>query len=233
MNEDKFCHPAGYLNQALATFYWHGETQYIPAHQDKAVSAEAEGAVEDKTPIYNLSFGAVRPFLICDLASLGKVDRKQLTIIQEFPMHPGDLFVLTPEANVKYSHCVPRDPTVGHLRISLVFRHVTKHWIKEVNAGVYEYYSVTGGERGAVTTVSELSSVVKTAAQIPNVPTPCLDLAGVDETAETTARPRRRPKRKVCEVAPPEPPRALAEEAEAELQPAEEHSPLDCHSTAD
>ena len=32
MIEDKFCHPAGYLNQALATFYWHGETQYIPAH---------------------------------------------------------------------------------------------------------------------------------------------------------------------------------------------------------
>ena len=52
MIEDKFCHPAGYLNQALATFYWHGKTQYIPAHQDKAVSAEAEGASPSKAHLF-------------------------------------------------------------------------------------------------------------------------------------------------------------------------------------
>jgi alkylated DNA repair dioxygenase AlkB len=148
--EDRFGHPTGYLNQALATFYWNGKDQHIPAHQDKVVSAESDSKVEDKTPIYNLSFGAVRPFLICDLECMGTADRSKLGVLQEFPMHPGDMFVLTPEVNAKYSHCVPKDRAVTQLRISLVFRHVTKHWVKEVDADVYEYYSIEGDKTGEV-----------------------------------------------------------------------------------
>ena len=146
--EKRFGHPTGYLNQALATFYWNGKDQHIPAHQDKVVSAESESKVEDKTPIYNLSFGAVRPFLICDLECMGTADRSKLSILQEFPMYPGDLFVLTPEINAKYSHCVPKDPRVTELRISLVFRHVTRDWVKEVDGGMYEYYSIESREGG-------------------------------------------------------------------------------------
>ena len=72
------------------------------------------------------------------MTCLGEKERSKLNVLQEFPMSPGDLFVLTPEANVNYSHCVPKDPTVTELRVSLVFRHVTKHWIKEVDGGEFE-----------------------------------------------------------------------------------------------
>ena len=53
------------------------------------------------------------------------------------------------------------------------------------------------------------------------------------EIAETTAQPRRQPKRKVCEVSPSQPPRELSEEAEANLQAAEKHNPSGCDANAD
>ena len=139
--EERFDHPSGYLNSALATFYGNGSDHFIAAHQDKGVWA-------DKTPIYNLSFGAVRPFLICDLSSLGQKDRRKLNVLQEFQMDPGDLIVLSHEVNTKYSHCVPRDAMVTELRVSIGFRRLTTHWRREVSGG-FEYFTM-GADMGAV-----------------------------------------------------------------------------------
>ena len=139
MIEERFGHPRGYLNSALATFYGNGTDNYIAAHHDK-------GVWSDQTPIYNISFGAVRPFLICDLKSLGQKERRKLNVLQEFPMHPGDLMVLPHEVNTKYSHCIPRDPKVTDLRISIGFRRLTKHWIRESEGG-YEYYTTHGATK--------------------------------------------------------------------------------------
>lgn len=131
--ERHFGHPPGYLNSALGTFYFNGADHFIAAHQDK-------GVWPDQTPIYNLSFGTVRPFLICDLKSMGQKDRRKLTIVHEYNMHPGDMIVLPHTVNRDYTHCVPRDTGVTGLRISLGFRRLTKHWIREIPSG-FEYFT--------------------------------------------------------------------------------------------
>ena len=100
------------LNSTLGTCYANSGDHFIAAHQDK-------GVWPDQTPIYNLSFGAVRPFLICDLKSMGQKDRGKLTVLHEFQMHPGDMIVLPHTVNRDYTHCVPRDKGVTSLRISL------------------------------------------------------------------------------------------------------------------
>ena len=45
-------------------------------------------------------------------------------------MHPGDMVRLNPRLNEKTAHLVPKDPTITELRISLVFRHCDKRWVK-------------------------------------------------------------------------------------------------------
>ena len=99
-------------NLAMATYYWNGKEHYIPVHCDKKVSIESEGRVETATRIFNVSLGTVRPFLVTSLESLGKTDRKEMDILAEFPMQPGDLYG------------VPRDPQAKDLRVSWVFRTV-------------------------------------------------------------------------------------------------------------
>ena len=123
--------PPTRLSQFCA--YSNSAGHFIAARQD-------EGVWPDQTPIYNLSFGAVRPFLICDLKSSGQKDRRKLTIVHEYNMHPGDMIVLPHTVNRDYTHCVPRDTGVTGLRISLGFRRLTKHWIREVPSG-FEYFT--------------------------------------------------------------------------------------------
>jgi alkylated DNA repair dioxygenase AlkB len=124
-----FGHPRGYINHAMATVYETGSSQYIPLHQDKAHSKEATGRVEDAAPIYNVSFMASRTFVLAGLEHAGKKDRKDFAAIREWLMGSGDLVVLKPEVNTALVHGVPREPAVDEKRVSLVFRHVTKHWI--------------------------------------------------------------------------------------------------------
>ena len=113
-------------NLAMATYYWNGKEHYIPVHCDKKVSIESEGRVETATRIFNVSLGTVRPFLVTSLESLGKTDRKEMDILAEFPMQPGDLYVYVLEGDVNkcFGHGVPRDPQVKDLRVSWVFRTV-------------------------------------------------------------------------------------------------------------
>ena len=59
--------------------------------------------------------------MVTPLASLGKTDRKEIDILAEFPMQPGDL---EGDVNKRFGHGVPRDPLVKDLRVSWVFRTV-------------------------------------------------------------------------------------------------------------
>ena len=134
--EDHFGHERGFLNLAMATYYWGGKVEYIPPHQDKSVSKESKGREEDFAPIYNTSFLAVRPFTITTLElieawkeSKGAVDIAPY-VLKAIPMRTGDLVRLTPLLNTSTAHMVPKDPSITELRISLVFRHCDKRWVK-------------------------------------------------------------------------------------------------------
>ena len=131
--EERFSHPKGFLNTQLATFYFDGTNHYLKNHQDKAHSCESTGKIENKAPIYNLSLGAPRNFVIADLNSLGESKRDKMLIYSDIRMESGDLVVLSPTMNSDFSHGVPEDPEAPpSLRISLVFRHSTKHWIRQL-----------------------------------------------------------------------------------------------------
>ena len=131
--EEAFGHQPGYLNQALATFYWNRRDQHIPQHQDKAVD-KMSGKIESNSNIYNVAFGAVRPFIFTTLAALGKTLGKDKEIdshiVKEFPMTAGSLIVLSPTLNTALAHGVPKDSSITDLRISLVFRHCDRNWVK-------------------------------------------------------------------------------------------------------
>ena len=128
--EEHFRLGRGFLNNMMLTYYPHGSDQYLVNHQDKAVDHRSTGDVEDRSPIFNFSFGADRSFVLTALASLHKHRREDMTILQEFVMGHGDLFVLLPEVNKNWAHGVPMDPSAIELRVSLVLRHVSKHWIR-------------------------------------------------------------------------------------------------------
>ena len=150
--EKVFGHSAGYLNHALATFYWNGLDQHIPQHQDKAVDRCSRGRVESKSPIYNVAFGAVRPFIFTDLQCLGKKTRKEIAqyIVKEIPMPSGSMVVLHPEINTQFAHGVPQDRLITELRISLVLRHCDRNWVKP---GKYYYRVAPSGKKGAQTPI--------------------------------------------------------------------------------
>ena len=57
-------------------------------------------------------------------AADGKTDRQEIGILAEFPMQPGDLYVLEGDVNKRFGHGVLRDPLVKDLRVSWVFRTV-------------------------------------------------------------------------------------------------------------
>lgn len=136
--EKHFGHPAGYLNSPMATFYYHGTDQKLLIHQDKAHSYQSTGLIETHAHIYNLSLGADRCFVITDLDSIGKVQRKDMNIYEDIRMSSGDLVVLTPNMNQNWGHGVPEDSSATELRISLVFRHCTKYWIRQLEDKTWE-----------------------------------------------------------------------------------------------
>ena len=117
-------------NLAMSTYYWNGKEHYIPAHQDKKITvASGPGRVETASRIFNIALGAVRPFLVTSLGCLGKEERADLEVLEEFPMQPGDLYVLEGDVNQRFGHAVPRDPRVTQLRVSWVFRTVDTNWV--------------------------------------------------------------------------------------------------------
>ena len=113
-------------NHAIATYYHNGKEQWIPAHRDKATTIGSKGGVENQTTIFNLSLGAMRPFIITPLSCLGETARGKLEIVDEFPMQFGDLYAMTGDINSRFGHCVAKDPSIQDLRVSYVFRCVSK-----------------------------------------------------------------------------------------------------------
>ena len=137
--EAHFGHPRGFLNGPMATYYFDGKNQYLVNHQDKSHSCESTGQIESAAPIYNLSLGAPRNFVIADLNSLGKTKRADMQIYVDIRMLSGDLVVLSPRMNMELCHGVPEDPEApAGLRISLVFRHCTKYWMRQLHDNAWE-----------------------------------------------------------------------------------------------
>ena len=137
--EAHFGLPKGFLNSFMATFYYNGKFQFLVNHQDKGHSCQSTGRVENAAPIYNLSLGAPRNFVIADLKSLGKSKTAEMLIYASINMKSGDLVVLSPEVNTKWCHGVPQDPGApADLRVSLVFRHCTKYWIRQLPDRTWE-----------------------------------------------------------------------------------------------
>ena len=87
--------------------------------------------------------GATRPFIITTLSCLGKKLRKDLDIVAEFPMQFGDLYALDGGINGRYGHCVPVDAAVKDLRVSYVFRCVSKAFVHPEKL----YYRENGDKR--------------------------------------------------------------------------------------
>ena len=77
------------VNRALATYFWNGKDYYIPAHQDKRVTvASGDSRVETASRIFNVSLGAVRPFVITALDCLGAYGRENLKHRGRIPYEP-------------------------------------------------------------------------------------------------------------------------------------------------
>eukprot|EP00959_Pyramimonas_sp_CCMP1952_P409365 8579180-Pyramimonas_sp.AAC.1 len=137
--EKHFGHPQGFLNNQMATYYYDGKHQYLKNHQDKAHSCESTGQIESAAPIYNLSLGAPRNFVIADVKSLGKSKRADMLIYADIRMSSGDLVAMSPEMNARFCRGVPEDcHAPAALRISLVFRHCTKYWIRQLPDRTWE-----------------------------------------------------------------------------------------------
>ena len=71
-------------------------------------------------------------------------------------MKSGDLVVLSPEMNMKWCHGVPEGPGApADLRVSLVFRHCTKYWIRQLPDKTWEQCKRSAsGEDGAWTSLN-------------------------------------------------------------------------------
>ena len=51
-------------------------------------------------------------------------------VLRSIPMEHGDVVALSPLLNTFTAHMVPKDPEIKDLRISLVFRHCDKRYVK-------------------------------------------------------------------------------------------------------
>lgn len=111
------------VNSILVNYYYDGENTYIPAHRDTTNS------LEDGSQIFCLSLGCSRDFILCPNEDVGKYEKNDITQIKAWQVNHGDLFALGQKTNDDYCHVVPKDPTVKNLRISIIFRSVSKSFI--------------------------------------------------------------------------------------------------------
>jgi alkylated DNA repair dioxygenase AlkB len=100
-------------NHVLGTKY-RNESDQISKHSDKYQDL-VEGSF-----ITSLSFGATRD-LVFEPVTAGQGKRFTLALTD------GALFVMGPKTNAAFTHCVPPSKTPTALRMSLIFRQVTKH----------------------------------------------------------------------------------------------------------
>ena len=115
------------VNSIVVNYYYDGDSTYIPAHRDTTA------CLEENSQIHCLSLGATRDFVLCDNEDTGKFERSEMTIKRDWDVGHGDLFSLGEVTNHAYLHAVPRSTRVMKLRISVIFRSISKSFIKFEN----------------------------------------------------------------------------------------------------
>lgn len=98
------------MNSAYLNYYTNGNDS-LGYHTDKEPQVD-----HINQPVVSISYGASRTFWFKDIAS--KV---------EYPvvLQDGDLCIMGKDSQLKYQHCVKKEPMVGgDERISITFRHL-------------------------------------------------------------------------------------------------------------
>ena len=111
------------VNSIVVNYYFDGDTTYIPAHRDTV------SCLEDGSSVICLSLGASRDFVLTDNSNCGEYIKDKMKIKHEWRVKHGDLFVLGPETNEKYCHAVPMEPALENMRISVIFRTISKSFV--------------------------------------------------------------------------------------------------------
>lgn len=115
--------PSSDINSIVVNYYFDGDTTYIPAHRD-TVACLKEGS-----SIFCLSLGAARSFLLVDNDNSGGYIRESMDVKKEWLVSHGDVFVLGQKTNEMYCHAVPKEPALKSMRISVIFRTVSKSFV--------------------------------------------------------------------------------------------------------
>ena len=111
------------VNSIVVNYYFDGDTTYIPAHRDTVA------CLEDDSSVYCLSLGATRSFVLTSNESSGQYQRDKMDIEKEWRVGNGDLYALGPRTNENYCHAVPIEPALKSMRISVIFRTVSKSFV--------------------------------------------------------------------------------------------------------
>jgi len=117
----KLSHDA--VNSMVVNYYYDGEHTYIPAHRDTVA------CLEDNSDIFCLSLGASREFILCANEDAGKYVKEDMTVAGQYQVKHGDLFVLGPITNSTFCHAIPQEKAISNLRISIIFRTISKSFI--------------------------------------------------------------------------------------------------------
>jgi alkylated DNA repair dioxygenase AlkB len=111
------------INSIVVNYYFDGDTTFIPGHRDSVA------CLEENSSIYCLSLGATRSFILADNAYCGQSEREKIDVAKEWRVGHGDLFSLGPQTNENYCHTVPIEPALKSMRISVIFRTVSKSFV--------------------------------------------------------------------------------------------------------
>lgn len=116
------------VNSMVVNYYYDGSNTYIPAHRDTTA------CLADGSQVICLSLGATRDFVLCANEDAGKFNKSTMTIEREWRVGNGDLFALGQKTNVDFCHAVTQDHNVQRMRISIIFRSVSRSFIDLDNA---------------------------------------------------------------------------------------------------
>ncbi len=119
--------PSSDVNSIVVNYYFDGDTTYIPAHRDTVA------CLKENSTVICLSLGAARSFLLVDNENSGGYVRESMDIKKEWLVSHGDLFAMGQKTNEMYCHAVPKEPALKDMRISVIFRTVSKSFV-DLNA---------------------------------------------------------------------------------------------------
>ena len=85
--------------------------------------------MKDDSHVFCLSLGATRSFLLVDNDNSGEYHYENMKIYKEWKVAHGDMFALGQKTNEKYCHAVPKESALKSMRISVIFRTVSKSFV--------------------------------------------------------------------------------------------------------